>query len=317
MAIYLSVDAGGSKVKIIAYDEDFKPILRCRVGSFRRNTTPKDVWQAHLDDLLTQLSPLRGRRIGLISGVLDGGFADHIATLCPVDTVRNLGEAKIGLGASCIDGDAMLALSGTGCTIFAREKGNKFSCGGYGAVIDDSGSGYHMGRSAFVAAIESYEGRGPHTVLTDLICEKLGHDDLRQAIFSIYKQNEIAPIALVASCSKLVSTAAESGDTVALNILKSEGELVSKQVLTLHRKAGLACDIPITISGGNWHAHHTFFDSFASAINRELPKAPLIIPRVEPIVGPIYLHAAESRGCSLSEAARELEIYYDEEKFIL
>ena len=318
MAIHLSVDSGGSKIKIIAYDENFKPILRCCAGSLRKNSTPKDVWQAHLDDILSQLSPIHGKQIGLISGELgSGGIANHIAGLCSVETVRGIGEANLGFAAACIDGDALLALSGTGCTFFARKNGREMSSGGYGAVVDDSGSGYHVGRSAFKAAIACYEGRGPHTVLVDMICEKFERDNLRNAIFALYGQNEIAPIAMVAKCSRLVSAAAEKGDAVALDILKNEGRLVAEQAIALHRMAGLEKDAPITISGGNWHAHHTFFDSFADVIRAELPRAVLVLPLVEPIVGPIFLHAAQSRGCKLSEVAAELLPYYKEEEFIL
>ena len=318
MAIYLSIDSGGSKVKIIAYDENFKPILRCCGGSLRINSTPKDVWQTHLDDILSQLSPIHGKPIDQISGELgSGGIADHIAKICPVGEIRSVGEAGSGFAAACINGDALLALSGTGCTFSARKNGKRTSFGGYGAVVDDSGSGYHVGRSAFKAAIACYEGRGPHTALVDMICEKFGHADLRSAIFSIYRQQEIAPIAMVAKCSRLVSAAAEKDDVVALDILKQEGRFVAERAVALHRKVGLAQDDPITISGGNWHAHHTFFDSFASAVKEELPKAAIILPLVEPVVGPIFLHAAHTLGCSLAEAATALLPYYKEEEFIL
>ena len=310
---YLAVDSGGSKVLAVLYDEDFRPIKTCRVGSMRDNTTSAALIRRNVDTLIETLG-LAGMRLDCVSGIVDGGLIERMKA-CGTIVMKSsgCGELEAGLAAAGIFEDALMALSGTGATLFYRYNGRSDGLGGYGASVSDEGSGYWMARNAFGAAIRDSEGRGPKTLLTDLIAEQLGRPgDLRGAIFHIYSRREMSPVACVASCAPVVSMAAEAGDEVALQILRETGRVLADQMIAVVRKFELPKNLPITISGSVWRSHRALFDEFAGTLRDFGLEREVTVPEFEPIAGVIIRHYRSVHGEFDAEAReRFLRDYKD------
>jgi N-acetylglucosamine kinase-like BadF-type ATPase len=313
MKNYLAVDSGGSKVLAILYDEDFRPIKTCRVGSMRDNTTSPALVRRNVDTLIENLG-LAGMEIDCLTGIVDGGLIERLRSMGTIiRSASGCGELEAGLSAAEIFGDALMALSGTGATLFYRYNGHADGLGGYGASVSDEGSGYWMARNAFGAAIKDSEGRGPKTLLTELIAEQLGRpSDLRGAIFHIYDRREMSPVACVASCAPVVSMAAEAGDEIALQILRETGKVLADQLIAVVRKFELPKDLPITISGSVWRSHHALFDEFAGTMRDFGMEREVTIPAFEPIAGVIIRHYHSLYGkFGAEERERFLKLYKD------
>ena len=148
MKKYLALDAGGTKVAAILYDEDFRIIKTAVSGSLRENTTSADLIEKHISEIIEALGLSSDDRIEIISGVCEGSLIERICNLCHVGKVAMTGEFDIGLSAANIFGDGLLALSGTGASLFGKYQGRNFSTGGYGASVSDEGSGYWTARQA-------------------------------------------------------------------------------------------------------------------------------------------------------------------------
>ena len=305
MKRYLALDAGGTKVAALLYDGDFNQIASAVSGSLRENTTSKDLIEKHIDKIITGLG-LDGGEIEEIGGTCEGSLVERIKTICAVKKVAMSGELDLGLSAAGIFGDGMLALSGTGATLFYKYKGKSDGTGGYGASVSDEGSGYWIARNAFLAAIRDDEERGPRTALTDMIPEQMGfsgRSELRKAIFSIYGHKHHSPVACVAQCAPLVTKAAMNGDEVAAGILREAGELLALQQLYLVKKHDLPDDLPLTISGSVWRGAKLLFDTFSDLIRKQSPGRPIIIPRLEPIMGAVAKrYCIEKGGFSAADA---------------
>ena len=290
--VNIALDAGGTKVIALLYDENFRMISSHRTGSLRANTTSAELAASNIDRLIREMD-IEGRTVGAITGIGDGGLVNRIKELCNVETVAGCGEFELGMNAAELFGDGILSLSGTGATMFARCNGKHYGTGGYGAAVSDAGSGYWIGRAAFNAAIEDDEGRGVHTILTDLLAEKLGEtrEHFGRAIFSIYSKTDISPTAYVASCTPLVSQAAMAGDPAAMRILERAGYLIGAQTVSIVRKHRLPTTLPITISGSVWRSHPLLFDTFRDTLSKAGMEGNLHIPAFEPIVGAVIGHA--------------------------
>lgn len=290
--VNIALDAGGTKVIALLYDENFRMISSHRTGSLRANTTSAELAASNIDRLIREMD-IEGRTVGAITGIGDGGLVNRIKELCNVETVAGCGEFELGMNAAELFGDGILSLSGTGATMFARCNGKHYGTGGYGAAVSDAGSGYWIGRAAFNAAIEDDEGRGVHTILTDLLAEKLGgtREHFGRAIFSIYSKTDISPTAYVASCTPLVSQAAMAGDPAAMRILERAGYLIGAQTVSIVRKHRLPTTLPITISGSVWRSHPLLFDTFRDTLSKAGMEGNLHIPAFEPIVGAVIGHA--------------------------
>ncbi len=293
----LALDAGGSKVIAVLYDDDFNMISSHRTGSLRDNTTAEELIAENIRRLLSDME-IAGKPISCVTGIVDRRLLAALREICTVDTVMGAGELALGLCASALFGDGLLALSGTGATMYARCGGNNYATGGYGAAVYDAGSGYHIGREAFRAAIEDDEERGPRTVLTDLLAKKLGgsRPSFSHNVFAMYRQQDISPTAYVASCTPLVSEAAFSGDGVAMRILEDAGRLLGAQLVALVKKHRLPRSLPVTISGSVWRSHPILFDSFRDTLAESGLDGHLHIPAFEPIVGAIISHYHRVHG---------------------
>jgi nitroreductase len=158
---------------------------------------------------------------------------------------------------------------------------------------------------AMNAAIAADNDYGPPTLLKKLIAQHFGYpeDDLHNAIFSIYDNTDLSPVAQVASCAPLVSQAARAQDPVACDILRKTGEILGKQAVALIRKQKLPDHLPMTISGSVWRSHRILFDSFAELIGAQCPTRPILIPEFEPILGIMIRHYLLLNGHFAEEEA--------------
>jgi N-acetylglucosamine kinase-like BadF-type ATPase len=310
----LALDCGGSKVQAVLYDAAFRPIRTARSGSLRGNTTSPELAAAHARDLLEGLGLKKGDVLERICGISDGGAFHKLLRESGITVLQceGCGELQAGLSAGGITGDGYLALSGTGATLFARYRGNTYGLGGYGAAVSDEGSGYYMGRLAFDAAIRDAEGRGPRTLLTDLIGERLGSGRacFRGGVFSIYSQNEHSPVAYVASCAPLVSRAAKMGDEIAVSILEKTGYALADQLLALQRLEDLPNDLPVTLSGSVWRSDRRLYDRFCATLREGGMTGEIKPPAFEPIVGVILDHYRRGKGEPDAEAMARLAKWY-------
>src|SRR5713226_677381 len=119
-------------------------------------------------------------------------------------------DAAIALRAALGDSPGAIVISGTGSIAYGRDsQGRLVRSGGWGIPFDDVGSGYDLGRKAIAAALRDYDGRGPHTQLTQGICQALGLPDITQVVTRPLEPQEIAAL------FPLVLQAARRGDAVA------------------------------------------------------------------------------------------------------
>ena len=310
MKYYLSLDSGGTKVAAVLYGEDLSRRSAAVCGSLRRNTTPAGLVKAHAMELVDKLG-VRGMRIEALYGTFEPYAAEELSKVCEIGEIKVTGELDMGLSAAGIFGDGILALCGTGSTVFARLKGNAYATGGYGAAVSDEGSGYWIGRQAFIAAIRDSEGRGPRTSLTDAIPEKLGfggRDRLREAVFSIYRDDKRSPTASVASFTPTVADEAERGDAVARGIMEESASLISAQLSYLCKRYEIPDDIPLTLSGSVWRGNPVFTRTFLDQIGNR----PVIIPKLEPVLGAPAKHRYIKTGSFSDEDAVKLAADYPE-----
>ncbi len=319
MKKYLAVDSGGTKVLAILYNEDFEPIRIARVGSFRDNTTPPELVRQNMNTLLERLELDKGDVLDTVTGIMDGTFFGRLKELCVIRQTVPCGEMEAGLHAAEIFGNGLLALSGTGATMFGKYNGGHYYAGAYGAAVSDAGSGYWMGREVMQAVISDYEQWGEETLLTELVCRHFGKGkdtpeetrrQLNGAIFSIYSRHDYSPTACVASCAPLVTEAADRGDKVALGILEKTGNIIATQMTSMIRKHHLPDNLPLTMSGSVWRSHSLLFDTFAARIREQSPDRPILVPDFEPILGVMIQHWLQIHGkFDRADKAKLLEMY--------
>lgn len=129
-------------------------------------------------------------------------------------------DALIALSGATGGDPGVVTIAGTGSIAFGRNaEGRTARAGGWGYAFGDEGGGFDLVRQALRAALRHEEGWGSKTILSDLLLEATGARDANELLHWFYTADYPRP--RVAAFSKLVDEAANAGDGVAGEILKS------------------------------------------------------------------------------------------------
>ena len=293
MKYYVAFDGGGSKLAAILFDENLVPISSAVGGSMNTHSTDPDHARKNAAACCAELLEGTGiTEIECVYGVFYRFVSEELAKLVKVNGIDDQGgEGLLSLLAALVFGDSVTALSGTGSVVFYNcQNGPGGEAGGFGSIIHDEGSGYYMGRLAFAEAIKDYEQRGPHTLITDCICKKLGARDIGESASIVRSHPTKSPAAAVASIAPCVGEAARMGDEIAVKLLEKCARKMADQTLGLIRRLNVPKNVPIVLSGGHWKNDARMAQFFTEMINNEDPGREVVTPYFEPIVGAVLVH---------------------------
>jgi len=144
-------------------------------------------------------------------------------------------DVYIALLSFTMGNPGAVLISGTGsmaCGIDAR--GEYHTAGGWGQVLGDEGSAYHMALKGINAALHAYDGLSGPTKLSARVMTFFKLKKMSDIIDKIY--NPPVEKSLIAAFAPEVERAAEEGDTTALHILENEAEWLYKLALAITGK---------------------------------------------------------------------------------
>jgi N-acetylglucosamine kinase-like BadF-type ATPase len=193
-------------------------------------------------------------------------------------------DAAIALHAALGSAPGMIVVSGTGSIAYARnQRGETLRAGGWGALFDDPGSGYDLGRKAIMAALRDFDGRGEHTMLTSRICQALKLSVITQIVLKKLDTRQVAAL------FPLVSEAARQGDRVARGLCAQAGAELAQLALALARRLGRRARLEVVCAGGVFRSSPYLRRSFARHLHQRLPRARVRLLQREPVAGALAM----------------------------
>jgi glucosamine kinase len=229
---------------------------------------------------------------------LTGVHADMPAALqqiAPSEHQMVAGDKDASLIGGTLERPAVLVLAGTGAIACGVDSsGREAYTGGWGYLMGDEGSASWIAPRALSAATQAADERGPATLLTSLIPQYFGVQNLRTLHPLIYNQHiDRVQLAAVAS---VVGEAAQAGDQVALSILAEAGSyLGTAGVIVLRVLNLIQTPVIVTTAGGVFKAGDAIVKPMMARIHTECPLARYEPPRFPPIIGALFL-ALKSLG---------------------
>lgn len=299
----LTLDGGGTKLNAILFDEDYRVVQRARTSGVNHTQNGREAAEKSVNDCLDAVLPENVTEIGDVYAIFVGDariLRETLAKRVRFRSLRFLDEARAGLLAGAGYRTGLLALSGTGSDVFnIHVKGSNF-IGGLGPILGDQGSGAWIGLQAIRAVGRDVNGWGEKTALTDAVMEKYHADG---KIFNVVWQfhGSSTPYAMTASIVPLVTEAAYAGDAVALEIFRSAGEVLAKQMIALLRRDPVWDHDVVTLCGGAWKSHPMMKRSFAETLCAAYPMLTVNRPWFEHVVAGMMDKALRT-GYSREEA---------------
>lgn len=228
----IGIDGGGTRTEFVLFSENGRILNRIVLGDCNPNTVgienAMDILKLGIDTLLKIEGKVCGIFLGA-AGLDSGNNTAQIMTRLKekYPKIKIQCENEIFNVIACgknLDRCAAV-ICGIGMIIYANQNGNIRRFGGRGYLLDKGGSGYHIGRDGLCAALDAREGLGKHSVLTDLVEEKLGNQ-VWESIQEIYGKNQ----SYVASFAPCVFKAYENGDDVAEHILRQNADCLAELI---------------------------------------------------------------------------------------
>jgi N-acetylmuramic acid 6-phosphate etherase len=144
-------------------------------------------------------------------------------------------DAALLLAAGTPDGWGLAVVAGTGSMVFGRTSdGRTARSGGWGYLLGDEGSAYALALAALRAVARAADARGPGTVLSQKLLERLGLKLPQQLIAAVYRDSLDRPG--IAVLAPLVLDAADAEDQVAQDIVEEQVGLLALTVTSAAKR---------------------------------------------------------------------------------
>jgi N-acetylglucosamine kinase-like BadF-type ATPase len=194
-------------------------------------------------------------------------------------------DAAIALAAAMRHASGIIVIAGTGSIAYARDdQGEVLRAGGWGIPFDDRGSGYDLGRKAVAAALEAFDGRGPHTLLMERICQHLRLGDITQVVSQHLEPQQVAAL------FPLVIESAREGDLVSSHLCDDAARDLAGLAVALLKRAGWTRRTTSVITtGGVFQSSILIRRAFARHLRRFAPQARVEMLARPPVEGALWL----------------------------
>jgi N-acetylglucosamine kinase-like BadF-type ATPase len=225
----------------------------------------------------------------------------RVEQLLPHTSVKVKNDTIAALRAGIYESSyGVTVVVGTGFNAAGRGRGGQeIVMPGLGYLSGDYGGGRWLGRQIIRAVMRAWDGRGPKTMLTDLVLEHMGvRDEL--GLIRLLRCDADAPG--IHDLVPLVFEAAYLGDTVARSLLIALGEEVGLTASVLIHRLGMENEsIPVVLSTSVFRGKGPLLlEVITKSVHRTAPLARVIIPEFLPVVGAV-LETMDETGIQLDK----------------
>jgi N-acetylglucosamine kinase-like BadF-type ATPase len=299
----LAIDGGGTKTYLLITENDGTVLADAQSGPLSLEVVDKIEAQKNLFEALEIAEKKTNRSEISLTKCLIGlaGIdtqnelenANHFFSSILKNKVNGpitvVNDSKIALASGSLSPNAIILIAGTGSNCIGKsDTGEEAKAGGLGYLLTDEGSGYFIGDKILRSAIQSFEGRGPKTVLEDLIKTRFQIKDILELKEKINVHN--FQKTTISQLSHLLSQALEANDQVARDILKEANLELIKMVYAVGTKLNFQTkDFDLVLTGSLFSIGLINFDYFTKKIKENFPKVNPILPTDPPVYGALKL----------------------------
>lgn len=292
--IIVGVDCGGSKTVAIVGDRRGKIISKGTAGA--ANPLSVGIERA-LENIITAIKnasrSLENPEIKSLYIGTAGGRPQVLKKLYKAVSLTPLlkitgklivdHDLRPALYSGLPEGDGIVLIVGTGSAAFGIGKnGEDVIVSGWNHWLGETG-GYEMGMKAIIAATRSFDGRGPKTILEEIVKERFAIKNLFEELPLLIR----APFVdspKIASLAPFVAEAAKKGDKVACQIIDEMVEEMNCSIKAAVKRVGIKKNLKIVLVGGIFKMKLPIIEKLKQKISRWMKNFEIVFPQEEPAV---------------------------------
>jgi len=221
----IAIDGGGTKTQAMLYDTSGEP-LGCVETGYSNFSIDVDVAKNNLEEAIEMT--IRDFSDGKPIKAIQVGVAG-LSTL--IDKERYEQELSTRFHAP-VSLTVIMVLGGTGSVVMANENRDVHMIGGYGHLLGDEGSGYHVSMTALKRIIATVDAGSMLSNFASRIMETLQAKSVKDIKSHVYNTNKSE----LAQLAKTIADIAKKGDEDAIDLLEDEGRHLGKQTMLAYAK---------------------------------------------------------------------------------
>jgi len=286
--------AGGSNHQICGLDPALAQIVHCVRKALAQA-------QASAPEVQLGMFCLAGADLPEDYAMLSEAIED--LGLCQKVVIKNDSMAALRSGLSRPWGVVVICGTGTNAAGNAPD-GQELVLPGLGHISGDWGGGEGISQEIIRLVMRAWDGRGRPTALSQMVLDALGASSPEVLLRMLYR-NRLERDQLL-GLVPLLFEAAYAGDEVACQLVREVGMEVGVTARTILRRLSLQdTDVQVVLGGSIFKAKGPLLiDAVTEVIHEVAPRASIVLPEVEPVVGALLL-ALEAVGVELTETIRE------------
>jgi N-acetylglucosamine kinase-like BadF-type ATPase len=177
-------------------------------------------------------------------------------------------DALVALTGATAGAPGIIVISGTGSIALGRNATDRVArAGGWGYVFGDEGGGFDLARQALRAALRMEEGWGSSTTLRARFLDATGARDANDLLHRFYTPEFPRP--RIAGYARLVSEAAEEGDSVARELISTAAQQLASLVAAVRRQLFIDSEIALVSPIGGVFQNRALLERFRMLVELE------------------------------------------------
>ncbi len=288
MKKFLVCDGGGTKTDFLVFNEEAEVLGYCQKSGANANFISKIT---AINNVLEGISEcilkanLSIKEIESITLFIPGfdECKEELKSRLKVNNITCFGDIDNAFYGALGTSKGIVALSGTGSfAVGISSNDEKISTGGWGPLIGDRGSGYHIGILLLEKIVDFYDRDIKLGYLRDLCFSELGVNNEIEMRDEIYKQDFTRE--KVASLCKVVAKAASNNDKYALEILREAAKELVRLVAYVNERLGKD-QLKVSLIGGVSKIGKGFIDIFKEELEYQCSNLTYSQPMYDPLIG--------------------------------
>lgn len=290
----IGIDGGGTKTLGVLFDLNGKEIKRVEFG-FSNFSIDENIAKSNIEQTIEELIKDLNQEKELF---IQMGIAGYSKIKKSTEFVKML-EKKFNAVVD-LDSDAMIALysvkqdkdvnvimviGGTGSVLMMSDGNKANMVGGFGHLLGDEGSAYHLAITALKKIIEEKESNQKITPLSEKILEEINIFDYQDIKSFVYNRNKSE----IAKLSKFIAECAHSQDEDAIHLMKQEGKHLANQTINAYHRLLKKEKMIIALRGGFLLNAPYVKETLIEELNKSLKDFIIDMNPIEPVIGAYYL----------------------------
>jgi N-acetylglucosamine kinase-like BadF-type ATPase len=227
------------------------------------------------------------------------GALQSIGLNCPIEIVN---DAIIGLVAGSESGWGIAIVSGTGCNCHGLDPSRRREgqVTGGGTMLGEAAGSSELVTKAIQAVAQAWTRRGPATRLTEAFLKYLNVQTIEEMLAGLMD----GTLDITASAAPIVFQTANTGDEMALNLIRWAGHELAELAKAVIRQIELApLAFEVVMVGSMFEGSPLLAETMQHDVLAFAPQARFVRLTTPPVIGAVLL-AMERAGLSIDAHVR-------------